>query len=33
MMLSDGDTGAGTSGPGYVNAHDNLLVNAGNYGK
>ncbi|MES2217983.1 MAG: right-handed parallel beta-helix repeat-containing protein [Pseudomonadota bacterium] len=32
MMLTDGDTGPGTSGPGYVFAHDNLLVNAGNYG-
>lgn len=31
-MLSDGDTGPGTKGPGYVYAGDNLLVNAGNYG-
>jgi parallel beta-helix repeat protein len=32
VMLSDGDTGPGTTGPGYVYAHDNLLINPGNYG-
>ncbi len=32
MMLTDGDMGPGTSGPGYVLAQDNFLLNAGNYG-
>ncbi|MES2219068.1 MAG: right-handed parallel beta-helix repeat-containing protein [Pseudomonadota bacterium] len=32
IMLTDGDTGAGTTGPGYVYAGDNYLLNPGNYG-
>jgi hypothetical protein len=32
IMLSDGDTGAGTTGPGFVYAGFNFLLNAGNYG-
>jgi hypothetical protein len=32
IMLTDGDTGSGTTGPGYVYAGYNYLLNAGNYG-
>jgi hypothetical protein len=32
ILLSDGDTGPGTMGPGYVYAGDNYVVNPGGYG-
>jgi hypothetical protein len=32
ILLTDGDTGSGTNGPGYVIASDNLVMNPGGYG-
>jgi hypothetical protein len=32
ILLSDGDSGAGSSGPGFVVADDNLVMNPGGYG-
>ena len=32
ILLTDGDTGSGTNGPGYVYASDNLIMNPGGYG-
>ena len=32
ILLTDGDMGPGTAGPGFVNASDNLVINPGGYG-